>query len=180
MTDISSWKIVLIDDEEDIRDVMTVALSDAGYDVLTAADGVTGLQRCETFSPQIVITDIRMPGLDGLQVLEEIRKTDKDIAVVIFTGYPNLDSAVASMKLDAVDYIKQHYQERVQIPVLAELCGMPARRFSEQFKQVLGLAPQTFVVLVRVHYACLELLRSEAPLAIQLATRGSRSGRFMQ
>ena len=70
MTDISSWKIVLIDDEEDIRDVMTVALSDAGYDVLTAADGVTGLQRCETFSPQIVITDIRMPGLDGLQVLE--------------------------------------------------------------------------------------------------------------
>jgi len=65
----------------------------------------------------------------------------------------------------AVDHIKQHYQEKVQIPSLAQLCRMTPRRFSEQFKQVLGLTPQTFVVLVRVHYACLELLRSDAPLA---------------
>jgi AraC-like DNA-binding protein len=65
----------------------------------------------------------------------------------------------------AVDHIKQHYQEKVQIPSLAQQCEMTPRRFSEQFKQMLGLAPQTFVVLVRVHYACLELLRSDAPLA---------------
>jgi len=65
----------------------------------------------------------------------------------------------------AVDHIKQHYQEKVPIPSLAELCQMTPRRFSEQFKEVLGLTPQTFVVLVRVHYACLELLRTDAPLA---------------
>ncbi len=66
---------------------------------------------------------------------------------------------------EAVDHIKQHYREGVQIPALADLCRMAPRRFSEQFKEVLGLAPQTFVVLVRVHYACLELLRTDAPLA---------------
>ncbi|MGD9281606.1 MAG: response regulator, partial [Desulfobacterales bacterium] len=66
----SVWKIVLIDDEADIREVMTIALEDAGYMVDAAADGATGLQLCEDTSPHIVITDIRMPGLDGLQVLE--------------------------------------------------------------------------------------------------------------
>jgi DNA-binding NtrC family response regulator len=56
-----------------------------------------------------VILDLMMPKRDGIEVLREIRKQDKDIAVVIFTGYPNLDTAVASMKLDAVDYIKKPF-----------------------------------------------------------------------
>src|SRR3954464_12576413 len=51
-----------------------------------------------------------MPHLDGIEVLKKIREIDTDLAVVIFTGYPNLDSAVASMKLDAVDYIKKPFQ----------------------------------------------------------------------
>lgn len=57
----------------------------------------------------LVILDLMMPKRDGIEVLREIRKQDKDIAVVIFTGYPNLDTAVASMKLDAVDYIKKPF-----------------------------------------------------------------------
>ena len=70
----SSWQIVLIDDEEDIREVMTLSLKDAGYRVESAADGETGLRLCKEISPRIVITDIRMPGLDGLQVLEALKK----------------------------------------------------------------------------------------------------------
>ena len=113
MTDISSWKIVLIDDEEDIRDVMTVALSDAGYDVLTAADGVTGLQRCETFSPQIVITDIRMPGLDGLQVLESLKKRFPDIEVIVatamFTDIAGFSSVAESMTAEQTASMLNRY-----------------------------------------------------------------------
>ena len=83
----SQWKIILIDDEEDIREVMTIALQDAGYIVDSAADGATGLQLCEDTSPQIVITDIRMPGIDGLQVLETIKKKYPDIKIAGNSSY---------------------------------------------------------------------------------------------
>ncbi|HIJ57896.1 MAG TPA: response regulator, partial [Deltaproteobacteria bacterium] len=59
------WQVVLIDDEADIREIMTIALEDAGYQVATAEDGETGIRLTEEISPQIVITDIRMPGMDG-------------------------------------------------------------------------------------------------------------------
>jgi len=84
------WKIVLIDDEEDIREVMAIALHDSGYTVATAADGAAGLMLCDDTSPQIVITDIRMPGIDGLQVLETLKKKYPDIEVIVATAFPRL------------------------------------------------------------------------------------------
>ena len=77
----ANWKIVLIDDEEDIREVMAIALQDAGYRVDTAADGMAGLLLCDDTLPQIVITDIRMPGIDGLRVLETIKRKYPDIDI---------------------------------------------------------------------------------------------------
>jgi PAS domain S-box-containing protein len=99
------WKIVLIDDEEDIREVMTITLKDAGYRVETAPDGETGLRRCEDISPQIVITDIRMPGLNGLQVLETIKKKNPDIEVIVATAFGEMDLAIRALQLDASDFI---------------------------------------------------------------------------
>jgi PAS domain S-box-containing protein len=99
------WKIVLIDDEEDIREVMAIALQDAGYRVETAADGATGLQLCEAINPQIVITDIRMPGMDGLQVLETIKKQYADIEVIVATAFGEMDVAIRALQLDASDFI---------------------------------------------------------------------------
>jgi DNA-binding NtrC family response regulator len=55
------------------------------------------------------VLDLMMPGLGGVEVLEQIRRVDSDVAVVIFTGYPSLDTAVQSMKLDAVDYLKKPF-----------------------------------------------------------------------
>jgi two-component system NtrC family sensor kinase len=135
MTDISSWKIVLIDDEEDIRDVMTVALSDAGYDVLTAADGVTGLQRCETFSPQIVITDIRMPGLDGLQVLESLKKRFPDIEVIVATAFGEMELAIRALQLDASDFITK--------PINDEALHLALKRARERYTSRKQLADYT-------------------------------------
>ena len=57
----------------------------------------------------LIILDLMMPKLDGIEALKKIRKIDTDVAVVIFTGYPNLETAVASMKLDAVDYLKKPF-----------------------------------------------------------------------
>ena len=66
MAGFSKWKLLLIDDEKDIRDVLTISLQDAGYEVVAEADGAAGLLRCEAIAPQIVITDVRMPGMDGI------------------------------------------------------------------------------------------------------------------
>ncbi len=101
----SIWKIVLIDDEEDIREVMAIALQDAGYSVETAADGATGLELCKIIYPQIVITDIRMPGMDGLQVLETIKKKFPDIEVIVATAFGEMDLAIRALQLDASDFI---------------------------------------------------------------------------
>ena len=101
------WKIVLIDDEEDIRDVMTVALEDAGYQVIAAQDGASGLRLCEEYCPQIVITDIRMPGIDGIQVLEKLKEKHPDIEVIVATAFGEMDLAIRALQLDASDFISK-------------------------------------------------------------------------
>jgi signal transduction histidine kinase len=105
MANSTDWKVVLIDDEEDIREVMTLTLRDAGYAVKAAADGVSGIQLCQESSPQIVITDIRMPGIDGLQVLETIKQKYPHIEVIVATAYGEMDLAIRALQLDASDFI---------------------------------------------------------------------------
>ena len=105
MVNHTDWKIVLIDDEKDIREILTIALQDSGYSVRTAADGASGLLLCEEFSPQIVITDIRMPGVDGLQVLETVKRKYPDIEVVVATAFGEMDLAIRALQLDASDFI---------------------------------------------------------------------------
>lgn len=102
-------RILIVDDDRAICDYMQTLLERDGYTVkvMTEPTGVTAeLKRHEY---HLVILDLMMPKRDGIEVLRDIRKQDKDLAVVIFTGYPNLDTAVASMKLDAVDYLKKPF-----------------------------------------------------------------------
>ena len=105
MTYSHEWKIVLIDDEEGIRKVMGISLADAGYQVSTASDGMTGLKLCEEISPQIVITDIRMPGMDGIQVLEAIKKRFPETEVIVATAFGEMDVTIRALQLDASDFI---------------------------------------------------------------------------
>src|SRR5690606_39280014 len=72
---------------------------------------VTGVQTCALpiCGYHLVVLDLMMPKMDGVEVLKRIRKVDTDVAVVIFTGYPSLETAVQSMKLDAVDYLKKPF-----------------------------------------------------------------------
>jgi PAS domain S-box-containing protein len=100
-----SWAIVLIDDEEDIREVMSLALADAGYEVRTAPDGETGIRLCVEAPPQIVITDVRMPGMGGLQVLERIKQQLPDTEVIVATAFGEMELAIRALQLDASDFI---------------------------------------------------------------------------
>lgn len=105
MTDKNGWRIVLIDDEEGIRRVTRITLEDAGYTVFTADNGKNGLALCEEVSPQIVITDVRMPGMDGIAVLETVKKNFPDIEVIVATAFGEMDLAIRALQLDASDFI---------------------------------------------------------------------------
>jgi two-component system, NtrC family, sensor kinase len=92
---------LVIDDDPGIRRVMAMVLESSGYLVLTAADGETGLKLCQDESPHIVITDIGMPGIDGLEVLRRIKEIDPDKEVIITTAFSDIALAIKAMQLDA-------------------------------------------------------------------------------
>jgi len=99
------WTVLIIDDEEGIRKVMSITLEDAGYQVLTAQDGESGLRLCLEKSPQIVITDIRMPGMDGIGILQKIKEKDPEKEVIVITAFGEMDMAIKALQLDASDFI---------------------------------------------------------------------------
>jgi len=105
MAENDDWRIVLIDDEEGIRRVTRITLEDAGYRVETADNGESGLALCETFQPQIVITDVRMPKMDGIAVLEKIKRTRPATEVIVATAFGEMDLAIRALQLDASDFI---------------------------------------------------------------------------
>ena len=102
-----TWKILVIDDDLDILDVMTITLKDAGYSVLCAPDGQTGILLAKSHSPQIVITDIKMPGMSGLDVLEKIKKIKPATEVIVTTGFADIKHAVKALQYDASDFISK-------------------------------------------------------------------------
>ncbi len=102
-------KILIIDDDKDICEYMNLLLSQSGYDVVTETSPSKALDQLRDEEFHVVVLDIMMPELNGMEVLEEIRSFDSDIAIIIFTGFPSVDTAVTSMKYDVSDYIKKPF-----------------------------------------------------------------------
>ncbi len=98
-------KILLVDDEEDIRDVLSITLSDMGYQVLTAADGKTALKTFLSEMPPIVLTDIKMPAMDGIELLQCIKRENPEAEVIMITGHGDMNLAIKSLKHRATDFI---------------------------------------------------------------------------
>jgi PAS domain S-box-containing protein len=101
----NDWTILIIDDEEGIRKLLAVSLADLGYRVLTATDGWAGLRLCKDEGPQIIIADIRIPGLDGIEVLRRIKQEHPEKQVIVITGHEDVDIAIRALQLRASDYI---------------------------------------------------------------------------
>jgi signal transduction histidine kinase len=98
-------KILLVDDEQDIRDVLRLPLMDLGFEVLDAENGEDALNLFRNVKPSIVVTDIKMPGMDGLELLQKIKRDDPEAEVIMITGHGDMDLAVKSLKFDATDFI---------------------------------------------------------------------------
>jgi signal transduction histidine kinase len=98
-------KILVIDDEKATLAMLGLLLRAYGYTVLTAENAVAGLEVFKKESPPIVLTDIKMPGMDGIQLLRKIRELNQDAEVIMITGHGDIELAIQSMKFDATDFI---------------------------------------------------------------------------
>jgi len=103
-------KILVVDDEENFRHILSVILRKERYEVETASNGEEALQRISNTTFDQVLCDIRMPGMDGLDFLKEVRKTEGDANVIMMSAYGTLDTAVEAMKLGAYDYISKPFK----------------------------------------------------------------------
>jgi DNA-binding NtrC family response regulator len=98
-------RILIVDDEEIVRESLSGWLEKDGYTVATAQDGLSAVGRLNAERWSILLVDMKMPGMDGLQVLEQAKKVQPDVTAVIMTAYATVDTAVTAMKLGAYDYI---------------------------------------------------------------------------
>ena len=97
--------IMIVDDEEDIREVLSITLTDMGYDVLEAENGEKALKLFRENRPMIVLTDIKMPGMDGVELLQKIKNENPYTQVIMITGHGDTDVAIKSLKYEAIDFI---------------------------------------------------------------------------
>ncbi len=102
-------KILIIDDDEGLRKSLTLILSDAGYEVVLAEDGLAGLGVAAEEAPDIILCDVRMPKLDGLGFLERFHESGGEALVLVMTAYGSLELAVEAMKRGAYDYLPKPF-----------------------------------------------------------------------
>lgn len=98
-------KILIVDDDASIRKVLGFILEESGYAVRAAASGAEALETFAKEPPDLVLTDIKMPGMDGIRLLKEVRKLDEAVPVIMLTAFGTVETAVEAMKLGAADYL---------------------------------------------------------------------------
>lgn len=148
-------KILIVDDDKDMRWNLSNILKAEGYNVITAGDGKKAITEVENHFPSMVFLDIRLPDMDGIQILERIKKIDKDIAIIMITAYGDVKGAVSAMKLGAFDYIVKPFDNKeltlvVKKAIKAKCLSFSSPGQSLAIGKVKGESPQIKQVLNQV------------------------------
>jgi DNA-binding NtrC family response regulator len=121
-----STRILIVDDEEVVRESLGGWLEKDGYSLGSAPDGASALKAVEEKDWSILVVDLKMPGIDGLQVLQAVKEKHPEIAVVIMTAYATVDTAVRAMKLGAYDYIVKPFDPEELSLMIQKIVGQQA------------------------------------------------------
>jgi len=166
-------KVLIVEDEENERTGLAELVRAWGYEAETACDGVEGLERTESWRPGIIITDLKMPRMGGLELLEHIAAQPQQVAVVLLTAQGSVDAAVSAMKIGAFDFIEKPVNAtrlrnilqnaaRIRgtereleasrrklrdVGVLGSMVG-PSKKMQEVFRLIEMVAPSTASVLI--------------------------------
>jgi PAS domain S-box-containing protein len=160
-------KLLLVDDEEGIRKVLGLALSDSGYTVFTAEDGEQALKIFRKETPPIVLTDIKMPGMDGIELLQKIKQENPDSEVIMITGHGDMELAIKSLKYQAVDFVTK--------PINDDVLEIALNRANEKIRMRRQLRQYTENLEVLVREKSAKLIEIERQVAVGQAVEGLSS-----
>jgi serine phosphatase RsbU (regulator of sigma subunit) len=110
-----SVRILSIDDEALVREIITAYLEDSGFEVIQASDGRTGVQLCRDAHPDLVLCDLRMPGMDGLQVLAQVTREFPELPILVVSGMGGMSDAIQALKLGAWDYVTKPIEDMAML-----------------------------------------------------------------
>ena len=160
-------QLLLVDDEDGIRTVLGIALADAGYNVRTAGSGEEAMAIFAEQHPSIVITDIKMPGMDGIELLVKIKAVSPDTEVIMITGHGDMDLAIESIKYDATDFVTK--------PVNPDILDIALKRAHERLGMRRQIRRHTEELESQVQAQAARLVRLERLTAVDQAVAGISS-----
>jgi two-component system response regulator AtoC len=154
-------RILVIDDDKDIRFNLSSILKDEGYDVLAVEDGREALKTVQNNSPNLVLLDIRLPSMNGMEILEKLKRIDKDLLIIMLTAYVEVKDAVKAMKLGAFDYVTKPFdneeliliiKKALQTQYLSREVAELRKKLGEKkpIEEIMGESPQIKQVLKQV------------------------------
>jgi DNA-binding NtrC family response regulator len=154
--------ILIVDDNKDMQFTLSNILKDQGYETITAGDGERAIKEVKTKAPNLVLLDIKLPGTDGMKILEEMKQLDKDLIVIMLTAYGDVKGAVEAMKLGAFDYITKPFdneeiiliiKKALKTQYLSKEVEVLRKRLGEKtaIEEVMGESPQIKQVLNQVN-----------------------------
>lgn len=123
--------VLIIDDDRSLRDMLAMALEDAGHDALTAPDGIVGERRIERLEPDLVVSDVNMPGRDGFSLCRRIRDAGNEVPVILLTARDSEIDEALGLELGADDYVTKPFSTRVLLARISSLLRREAARASK-------------------------------------------------
>jgi two-component system response regulator PilR (NtrC family) len=122
--------VLVVDDEEIMREILETLLTNAGYEVRVASSGREGIEQARARPIDVALVDIMMPGMDGFATLDELKRIDEDMAVIIITAYGSIESAISAMKGGAFDYVTKPFKNEEVLHVINN--AMERRRLVDE------------------------------------------------
>ena len=170
-------RILVVDDDKDLRFNLSSILKDEGYNVLAVEDGREALKAVQRNCPNLVLLDIRLPGMDGMKILEKLKRIYKDLIIIMLTAYSDVKDAVKAMKLGAFDYVTKPFdnvelilivKNSLQTQYLSREIEELRRKLGEKkpIEETMGDSPQIKQVLKQVEI----IARTDMTVIIQGAS----------
>jgi CheY-like chemotaxis protein len=167
----NSRPILIVDDEKNIRLALSMALEQLGIPVETAASGEEALAKVAQAEYDLMLLDLRMPGMDGMEVLRQVSQRRPELKVIIITAYGSIDLAVEAMKLGAVDFLQKPFdvaqvremvrrilEKEKEAPGYHDYLALARERIEEGFFEVAGVYAQKAIFLNPENPEALNLL----------------------
>ena len=124
--------ILIVEDNKDMQFILSKILKEKGYKTIIAGDGIRAIEKVEKYIPDLVLLDIKLPKLDGMQVLDKIKKIDEDLPIIMITAFGNIKGAVNAMKSGAYDYITKPFNNEELILIIQK--ALKAQYMSREVK----------------------------------------------